>query len=246
MSNLIRGELYKLRKSKYTIGAILLTLASAFLLKDSWEFEEIKLMIHKPNEVIYGITSLAKVFSYIRYTSFIFALLAGEFIAKEFKNRNISKSFSYGYKRSSVILSKLIVLIPTFLFLELLYIVILVTYASRNNGFCEVLDYNTLLYLFRLLAVGVLYNIAVISIVIMSAIITKNNFYTIATPVIFSVIYKINSGYLSYFMPSIAVRDAMEKFATQADVVKSIVVSSLVIILTIGGSLLYIERSDIK
>ncbi|WP_162267906.1 ABC transporter permease, partial [Clostridium botulinum] len=126
MSNLIRGEFYKLRKSKYFIGIILLTLfVSYFLLKHFYATS-----VRNPSlELQNGMYSIEYAFEYIPLTSFIFSLFAGEFVARDLKN-NISKSFIYGYKRSEVILSKLIVFIISFLFLELIYITILVIHTS--------------------------------------------------------------------------------------------------------------------
>lgn len=246
MNNLIKGEIYKLRKSKYSIGVIFLTLAIAVYSKQGWDFREAILSINRPIDSIYGIESISYAFGQIRYTSFIFALLAGEFIAKDFKNSNISKTFIYGYKRSNVIISKLIVVIPFFLLLKLLYLIILVAYASKNNGFCEVLDFNTKLYLIRLIVVGMMYTIAVISIITMVAIIGKSYFYTIALPFIFLMTYNSENIYLSYLMANVAGMNAMEVLATQSEVIKSIIVSTVTFIITIGGSLLYLKYSDIK
>lgn len=251
MINLIRGEFYKLRKSKYFIGVFFLTLAVSFFLKRRWDITEHILSSENSCNLIYGIYSIATAFEYIGSVIFMFALLAGEFIANDFKNRTLSKSFIYGYNRSKVVISKLIVAITYFLFIELIYTVILVIYASRHNGFCEVLNFSTMLYLIRIIVVGVMYNVAIMCIVSMVAIITKNNLYTIASAVIylFTMIFIEGSPNLKdifFWMPHIAGVNAIQIFSSRSEIVRSIILSMLTFIITIGGSLLYVKHGDIK
>jgi hypothetical protein len=106
MSNLIRGEFYKLRKSRYFIWGIFLALVSAFFMISYCNDNIHKLTGANP-QILSGMYSIYYPFTCIIFTSFIFSLLAGEFIAKDLKN-NISKSFIYGYKRSEVILTRII------------------------------------------------------------------------------------------------------------------------------------------
>ncbi|MCS4474559.1 hypothetical protein JQ031_18490 [Clostridium botulinum] len=84
MSNLIRGEFYKLRKSKYFIGIILLTVfVSYFLLKN---FYSTAVSVRNPSsELQNGMYSIEYAFECIWGTSFIFSLFAGEFVAKDLK-----------------------------------------------------------------------------------------------------------------------------------------------------------------
>ena len=156
MSNLIRGEFYKLRKSRYFIGLIFLSLVAAFFMMSYYDDNVNRLTGTNP-EVASGMYSIYYPFTCIIFTSFIFSLFAGEFIAKDLKN-NINKSFSYGYKRSKIILSKLIVFIIFSLFIELIYTVILVCYADKAYWF----DYNieNILALIRIIGIGTLYNVA--------------------------------------------------------------------------------------
>ena len=197
MSNLIRGEFYKLRKSKYFIGMIFLSLVAAFFMMSHYDDNIHRLERSNP-EIVSGMYSIYYPFTCIIFTSFIFALFAGEFIAKDLKN-NISKSFIYGYKRSKVILSKLIVFIIFSLFIELIYTVILVCYADKAYWF----DYNieNILALIRIIGIGTLYNVATISIVAMIAVITKSNLFTVVSPIIFllcSSILALNILYFNY------------------------------------------------
>ncbi|OSA99454.1 UNVERIFIED_ORG: ABC transporter permease [Clostridium botulinum] len=252
MNNLIRGEFYKLIKSKYSIAMIMLSLIFGLFLMCQWDTDAERLQnVHK--EIMNGLYAVSYAFQYSIATSILFSILAGEFIAKDFKNSNMSKSLGYGYSRSKVILSKLIVFTIFCLFLEFIYISILVIYVSSNNGFCELLTQNTILYLVRIAIIGVLYILATICIIVMIAIITKSNFYTIILPIFlfisFELAYSNFGSYVSkafYYMPYIIGTIAVRPFSSEAEIIRSIISSIITLSITIGVSLLYVEREDIK
>ncbi|HDK7166957.1 ABC transporter permease [Clostridium sporogenes] len=256
MGNLIRGEFYKIRKSKYFIGMIFLALGASSFLINSFDVNA-KSLIKISSEIPNGMHSIRDAFEWIPGTSFIFALFAAEFIAKDLKN-NMSKSFIYGYKRSKVILSKLIVFIISSLFLQLIYTTILVTYVSINYGFGEALNYSTILYLIRVIIIGIMYNVATISIVAMIAIITKNNLCTIVSPILFILsfsaltfsVVKLNSSHISaiitYVCPFIIGKAAMVKFAPKSHIIIGIISSVAIFTITTLISLSYVKHKDIK
>ncbi|MCB2358565.1 ATP-binding cassette domain-containing protein [Clostridium estertheticum] len=198
------------------------------------------------DEPMNGVFSIQYGFEYIIYTSFIFALLGGEFIAKDFKNNNISKSFSYGYTRSKVILSKLIAFIIACLFLEIIYTTILVIYVSINHGFCEVLNLSVMLYLIRVIIIGIMYSAATICIIAMIAITTKTALCTFASPVIFLLIQLFFSNISAYILPYVAGRGAISRFAPKEEIIFGIISSLLTFIITIGVSMSYTRHEDIK
>ncbi|APQ72910.1 ABC transporter permease [Clostridium botulinum] len=250
MSNLIRGEFYKLRKSKYFIGIILLTLLVSFLMIKGF-YSNVTSVRKEHLELAHGMYSIEYAFEWIPLTSFIFSLFAGEFVAKDLKN-NISKSFIYGYKRSKVILSKLIVFIISFLFLELIYITILVIYASINYGFCETLNYSTILYLIRIVVIGIMYNVATMSIVFMIAIITKSNVCTVISPILFMLAFQALdfkppiSTIVSFVFPFIVGGRALARFAPKLDIIIAIISSVVIFTITTLISLSYVKHKDIK
>lgn len=252
MNNLIRGEFYKLRKSKYFICMIVLSLILGFFLMCQWDTDEGRLRdIHQ--ELMNGIYAIEYSFQYIMITSFMFAMIAGEFIAKDFKNSNINKSLIYGYSRTKVVLSKLLVFAIYCLFLELIYTLILVIYVSYNHEFCEVLNLTTFLYFIRLIIIGVMSILAVICILAMVAIITKSNIYTFISPIFllitFQIVYSNLGTTLSNvfsYMPNIAGSRAIGMFSSNHEITKSIISSIMTLIITIGGSLLYTKHEDVK
>ncbi|WPC39514.1 ABC transporter permease [Clostridium sp. JS66] len=250
MSNLVRGEFYKLRKSKYFIGMIIMSIILSFPLIEMWSNDvQGTPMLH------HGIYSINYAFMFIALSSLIFALLAGDFIAKDFKNKNISKSFIYGYSRREVILSKLVVFIVFSLFLELIYTVILVIYASMMYGFCEALDFNTVVYLIRIIGVGIICNVATISIIGTGAIITKSTFFTFSSMIILLlsfIFFDLLTCFKKLFLvvscihPYIAGMWAMKRFAPKLDIIVGTVSPILIFVITIVVSLLYTRYEDIK
>ncbi|MDS0527268.1 ABC transporter permease [Clostridium sp. SHJSY1] len=250
MSNLIRGEFYKLRKSKYFAGMILLSLLIGFYLMIEWDNHTQRLKITSPDS-INGLNSISYSFQLITIISFMFALLAVEFIVKDFKNSNMSKSFIYGYTRNTVLLSKLIVFTLFSLLLELIYTIPLVIYASLNHGFWGNLDVNNL-YLIRLLVVGILYNMATIFIIVIVAVITKSTLFTITSPIILIASFLLATSHpyfitkIFFYMPHTAGLDGIAPFSPSSCIIKSLISSSITFIITIGGSLLYIKHKDIK
>ena len=253
MSNLIRGEFYKLRKSKYFIGTIILAVIVGVLLVILWEKDR-EMNPGYQGVILNGAYALTDAFCGIMFTNFLFGLLASVFIVKDFKSSIISKSFIYGYKRNQVLLSKIIVFLIFSLLLEMTYIVVLVTYVSIKHGFCEVSNLNIILVLIRVIVLGIMYNLATISIILMTAIITKNNFCTIISPFIlfitFSVAFPMRRyPYISHvfsYLPYITGMHVMARFASKAEIIRCIISSSVTFIITIGGSLLYSKYEDIK
>lgn len=253
MSNLIRGEFYKLRKSKYFIVMIILAVIVGVLLVILWEKDR-EMNLGYQGTILNGAYALTDAFCGIMVSDFLFGLFASVFIVEDFKSNIISKSFIYGYKRNKVLLSKIIVFMIFSLFLEMTYIVVLVTYVSLKHGFCEVLNINIILALIRVIVLGIMYNLATISIIIMTAIITKSNFCTIISPLIlilaFSVAFPMRQyPYISHwfsYLPYIAGMHAMARFASKVEIVRCIISSSVTLVITIGGSLLYLKYEDIR
>lgn len=247
MSNLIKGEFYKLRKGKYFIKIIFLTLVAIWFTMSQYD-DNIRVLDKFDPELMTGMYSIKFSFRCILFTSFLFSIFASQYIVRDLKE-NISKSFIYGYERSKVIVSKLIVFIICCLFIELIYTTVLVWYG-RAYWF----DYNieNILALIRIISIGILYNVATISIIVMIAIITKNRVYTIISPILFflvSFLMNINNPILTivlYLCPFIIGEAAVARFAPISDIIMGIVSSVLILIITIGGSLLYVKREDIK
>jgi len=246
MSNLIRGELYKLKKSKYLIETtIFLTMISAYFYiiicnKDIVRSENY--------DYINGVSYIPHSSLFIIFSSFIFALLGGEFIANDFKSGNISRMFGYGYRKEQVVLSKLMVFILFSLLLEVIYTSILVIYVSINYSFCEGINSNNILYLFIATGIGIMYNLAAICIIAMVAIITKSRLCTFVSGAIGLVSFRLYDSINSevfMIIPWISGKRAMEAMYS-SNIAMSLLSSFVIVIMTIGVSLWYVKYKDIK
>lgn len=249
MSNLIRGEFYKLIKSKYLAGMILLAIGAGLLLIVEFEHE---------GKRMFGEINIANMVAFtmavIILSSFIFSILSVAFIVDDFNNGGINRSFSYGFNRSKVILSKLIVFMLFSLVLILIYTTILFIYVSYNYGLSDVINLNTILYLARIISIGLMYNLATVSIIFMVATITRSSICTLFTAILifFTFIIGMNPytypfiSELAFFLPYCAGRTAMNVFSRKIDITLSIASSIITLIITIGGSLLYVKHKDIK
>lgn len=247
MSNLIKGEFYKLRKDKYFIIIIFLTLVAIWFTMIQYD-DNIQVLDKFDPELMTGMYSIKFSFRCILFTSFLYAIFAAQYIVKDL-NETISKSFIYGYERSKVIVSKLIVFMICCLFIELIYTTVLVWYG-RAYWF----DYSieTILYLIRIIVIGVMYNVATTSIVVMIAIMTKSRVLTVVSPIFFLLLGSIFSlppsilNIVLYICPFIIGEAAVARFASTSEVIGGIVSSVLTIVITIGSSLLYVKSEDIK
>lgn len=246
MSNLIRGEFYKLRKSKYLIEImIFLTMVSSYFYVLICNADLVK---RDNYDYINGVSYVPYASIFIIISSFIFALLGGEFIAKDFKSGNMSRMFGYGYRKEQVVLSKLIVFILFCLLLEVIYTSILVIYVSVNYSFCKGISSNKILYLFIATVIGIMYNVAAICIIAMVAIITKSRLLTFLSGAIglvsFQLYESINSE-VFMIIPWILGKRAMAEMSS-SNIAMSLISSLIFIFITIGGSLLYIKHKDIN
>ena len=246
MSNLIRGEFYKLRKSRYFFGMIFLAVIFGLFLTEMWiQDREIK-----PYEIKNGVMSMRYAYERISIGSFLFALFGGMFIVNDFNNKYFSRSFSYGFKRSKVILSKLIVFILFSLFLELIYTTVLVIYASNKYGFCEKMNANFILYSFAAVVSLILFSIATISIIGMAAILTRSFLITVVLPIIFLMssifLYKNMGSNIFVIISSMPWLRPVGIFKYRTENIISVVSVVVTIAITIGGSLLLIRQKDVN
>lgn len=246
MSNLIRGEFYKLRKSKYLIEIlVLLTIVSSYFYVLICSSDIVK---NENYDYINGVSYIPYSSLFIIFSSFIFALLGGEFIAKDFKSGNMSRIFGYEYRKEQVVLSKLIVFMLFSLLLEVVYTSILVIYVSVNYSFCEGIDFNNVLYLFMATGIGIMYNLAAICIIAMVAIITKSRLCTFVSGAIGLVSFRLYDSINSevfMFIPWISGKRAMGAMYS-SNIGMSLMSSFIIVITTIGVSLWYVKYKDIK
>lgn len=249
MSNLIKGEWYKLRKSRYFFGLIFLEVIFGLLLTEMW-IRDREVSPTFSNVIKNGVMSMGYAYGRISIGSFLFALFGGMFIVNDFNNGNFGRSFSYGIKRSKLLLSKLIVFILFSLFLELIYTTVLVIYVSNKYGFYESINANFILYLFAGVVSLILFSIATISIIAMVAIITRSFLITLVVPIIFLIsymfLYKNMGSYIFVILSSMPWLRPAGIFKYRTENIISVISLVVTLFITIVGSLLFIRHKDVN
>ncbi|MCM1192791.1 MAG: ABC transporter permease [Butyrivibrio sp.] len=128
MINLLKIELYKLKKFKFGYIAMIFMFAVGYLYGDS------RLAAH-PFDIT---TDTATVFSStVCDTSFVFiiAIVSALFMGKDFSNRTICNEVKLGYSRFSVLLSRTIIVCAFSVLLHLIYVAAAIIGTSVVRGF---------------------------------------------------------------------------------------------------------------
>ena len=84
MSNLIKGEFYKLRKGKYFIGIIFLALVAIWFTMSQYD-DNIRVLDKFDAELMTGMYSIKYSYRCILFTSFLYAIFASQYIVKDLK-----------------------------------------------------------------------------------------------------------------------------------------------------------------
>lgn len=186
------------------------------------------------------------------------AIISGVFIAKELDNKAWNLSFTYGYSREQVLLSKIIAfMIGVLIFIFIDVICSVVELVTEYNIYFEFTK-NNVLELFKILGVGVL---AIITISIVSAtiaIITKSIVITIAIPIIIPLMQEFLWGIFEggtnivtriQIYPPFgyeSVRNSMEVPTDSTKILTSIILLSFIITIFIIISILVTRKRDLN
>lgn len=240
MINLIRGEFYKIKRSKYFVGimflwALLGVSISYIIIKEA-----------NAHRTVSGINAVVFFLQFQILINFLYAAFAGVFVASDFEHNTINMTFTYGYSRSKVILSKIIVYIIYSLLMELVTVVIMGIIFSAVYGFNDFGEINLGLYLIRIIFIELLCSTATTLIIAAVSVISKSIIITLASPVVMFIPMLLNNEHIFAFLPYRAATIGIAPFAPKNTIIIS-VVSSLVTIFVITMVLRkYLSKLDIK
>lgn len=186
MYNLIKAELYKLKRQKLFIVLFLIVIA----LSSFSAFSEINL-ITTPTNPIMGKDSFANAFQDI-FMLFVIAVFAGFYIGSDFSNRTIQAELSRGHKRADIVYAKAFVYSLSASALMLLYPTTVCIIHTITFGWGEVFNISSILYLFRITLLGSILNTGTACIYLCFAFLCRDIPKTIcvcfAFPILFSAI----------------------------------------------------------
>lgn len=248
MKNLIKGEFFKLKKSKGIKFTVLLTLISSILL-----FLYIELSLtRKSGEFtnLGGIDILHELLGANLWGNFLFALVAAIFIVRDFEKQTINITFTYGYKKLNILVSKFLVYSLASIVLWWEFIIISTLCFTVLHGFGVNLNMSTLLFLFKITFISILCSIATTSITFTIGIITRNSICTLISPIIICIIYNyisgINNPIISNLLPFDLLINVLGEFSTRNDVILSVCSSILTTVIMLLISNLYLRKKEFK
>ena len=197
MYNLIKTELYKLKRQKLFIILFLIVIAiSSFS-----AFSEINL-VTTPANPITGKDSFANAFQDI-FMLFVIAIFAGFYIGSDFSNRTIQAELSRGHKRTDIIFAKAFIYSSGASVLMLLYPITVCIIHTIIWGWGEAFNISSILYLLRVTLLGSILNMGTACIYVCFSFLCRDIPKTIcvcfAFPVLFSAISSTVGKYFPLF-----------------------------------------------
>ena len=195
MYNLIKTELYKLKRQKLFIILFLIVIAiSSFS-----TFSEINLVT--PTNPVTGKESFANAFQDI-FMLFVIAIFAGFYIGSDFSNRTIQTELSRGHKRTDIIFAKAFVYSLGASVLMLLYPITVCIIHTINFGWGEAFSISSILYFLRVTLLGSILNIGTACIYVCFSFLCRDIPKTICVCFAFPVLFSAISGTVGKYFPA--------------------------------------------
>jgi ABC-type transport system involved in multi-copper enzyme maturation permease subunit len=240
--NLIRGELYKLVRDRGTKLSFIIAIVASVLMTLIFKYQSN--LGSNSNLNITGIQVFKALSSQFLFQNLIFSILAAEFIAKDFEKNTINRTFTYGYSRRNVIVSKLIAYFIAIIGIMAIHTLLTTIIISIFNGFGEYKMFSIIVTAI----ISIFCGIATASITGMIAIISQNVVITIISSVGLYIINEIMSFLFKFvvdILPFNIGQIAISSFQLRMIII-AIISSIITIILTIFVSTYKIEGRNIK
>jgi len=172
MLNLLKIELYKLKKSKLFYFFFILTIMQAFVVYGFSNSARIK----NGKEILEYILSMQAGLG----TNIIIGIYASEIIVTEFTSGYIKNLISYGHKRTSIFISKSLAYYLSAVIMNLTVPICMMVLNTLINGFGEAFSFHSLAYLIRVFFLAIIIQIGIASCCTMAAFASRNLNITIA------------------------------------------------------------------
>jgi ABC-type transport system involved in multi-copper enzyme maturation permease subunit len=246
MKNLIKGEFFKLKKSKGVKAAILLVLIASIALCGYIELcKKLKPGDHIEAE---GIAILFQLLSAIVYVNFLSFIMAVVLIVMDFEKQTINMTFTYGYSRFQILLAKFIIYSIGVVILEGIFIGALTLWCTILYGFGEKLNIIGTIHILKFILIDILCSIAIASITFIISIVTRSVILAIISPIAVLLLYSIsvNIPIICNLLPINLLRKFYENSGSSTDAILFIISSILAIIISIVLSNLYLRKKEFK
>ncbi len=248
MKYLIKGEFFKLRKSKGVKLLLILILISSIIFCCYY-----KICMLKKTDISNNVTGSSIFYSLLAgvvYENFIASILAAIFISKDFENKTINMTFTYGYSKTKIILSKLIVYLLSSIIIIYIFILSSTILFSIFFTFGEKFTMYFLVISFKCIVANILGIITISSITFTIAILTRNSIFTIISPIIIFFIYMcigaVHNPIVANLLPFDLVINALINHVNFIDVLKLIISCTLTVLICIYTSSYYFKKLEFK
>lgn len=247
MLNLIKAELYKLKNSKMFYFIIILNLLQAILIYSF--LEKFKLMNGKES-LLYMLNMQSAL-----TLGILIAVFASDYIVSEFTSGYIKNLISYGHKRTSIFISKSIVYYIGIGIISFIAPLLVACINTKRNGYGEVFNFNSLVSSVNSLLFLLLIYIAIGSISVLVAFMTRNFNITIMIIVgldfinrIFNIIIiqkpSLEWIYNKTIFSQIAI--VLSDKVTAPENLHAVIISFITIFITTAIGIYAFKKADIK
>ncbi|AWI05377.1 ABC transporter permease [Clostridium drakei] len=247
MSNLLKVEFYKLKTSKIFYLTMFLNLLQGIAV---YAFSEnFKLMSGKQ-----AFTFILSIQSSLALDILI-GIFASDYIVTEFSSGYIKNLISYGHKRIDIFVSKSIVYYIGIIVITFIPALVLSSINTKVNGYGEIFNLYSIIFLIKLFLIIMIIYIAIGSIFVLTAFISRNANITIIVIVFLDFANRILDiiavqkkslewiFYKSIFaQPGIVLSDK----ATTSEILQAVLISVVIIVVTTVVGIYVFNKSDIK
>ncbi|WP_368490930.1 ABC transporter permease [Clostridium sp. BJN0013] len=209
-------------------------------------------MQRKPESLnnISGSSILYLLLTAVAWENFLFAIVAAIFVCRDFENETINMTFTYGYSKIKVLLSKFLVYLVGSAAILYIFIFSSTIIFSILYGFEKDLNIYFILTILKSILVNMLGITAISSITFLISILTRNSVLTIISPffILFVAICisNFNNPIISNLLPFNLVINAIINHVKFIDLFKLLILCLLTIIFCIYVSNLHLKRIEFK
>lgn len=247
MLNLLKNELYKLKKSKVFYSFLFCIAAQAVVVYAIPD----KPLLLSGKEMFEYITNVQNGLA----TNILVGIFVAECIVTEFTSGYIKNLITYGHKRTTIFVSKAIVYYVSIIIMGLILPIGMMIINTVMNGYGEELNFKSITYLLGMIFLMAIIQVGIGSLNLLVAFLSRNLNITMVAAIGFDFLNRsINIMFVqkSYFLwainnyvysqPAIITADNV----VTRDFIQAIAVSVVTIIITTTIAIYSFNKADIK
>lgn len=247
MLNLLKAEFYKLKTSKMFYFSILLSFLQVSLV---YIFSERFKLMNGKDSVLYMFDIQSQL-----ALDILIGIFASDFIVTEFTSGYIKNLIAYGHKRISIFISKSIAYYAGVIIISIIPLTVIICINTVMNGYGEAFTYSSVMFLIRIFLIMAIIYIAIGSISVLVAFVSRNVNITIS---IITALDFINRFFVATAMQKPLIKSIYDKYifaqpaiilsdkCTPLEFLQAIIISLITILLTIAAGSYVFKKVDIN